>query len=392
MRAVAIHSRWRSWSRVAVLGAIAAGIAGCSAETTRFSDPNSNPFAASHGPAEYTGSVRGTSTVSSGVPTAQIAAQSLPPPIASRPATIGATSAPGGISGGGEGMGSYTPVPSRPSAAAPAPAPHEITGSVTLPHPHPTASSANVHVVARGETLMSISRRYHKHVHEIAAANRIAPDTRLKIGARIVIPGVSVAKATAPAPAPARPTPVVAAAPKPQPPHVAPPTHLAQAPAPAPKAAPTETASSANLAVAGSQATADAGGSAAGMAGPAFRWPVRGRVITGFGPKPNGQQSDGIDLAVPEGTAVHAAEDGVVAYAGNELKGYGNLVLIKHPNGYVTAYAHAKELLVKRGDQIKRGQAIAKSGQSGSADTPELHFEVRKGSTPVDPIQFLDGA
>jgi murein DD-endopeptidase MepM/ murein hydrolase activator NlpD len=89
---------------------------------------------------------------------------------------------------------------------------------------------------------------------------------------------------------------------------------------------------------------------------------------------------------------VKAAEDGVVAYAGNELKGYGNLVLVRHANGYVTAYAHASELLVKRGDPIKRGQVIAKSGQSGEVASPQLHFEIRKGSTPVDPLQFLNGA
>jgi murein DD-endopeptidase MepM/ murein hydrolase activator NlpD len=125
---------------------------------------------------------------------------------------------------------------------------------------------------------------------------------------------------------------------------------------------------------------------------PGFRWPVRGRIIAGFGPKPNGQQNDGIDVAVPENTPIKAAEDGEVAYAGSELKGYGNLVLVKHPNGYVTAYAHAKELLVKRGDKIKRGDVIAKSGQSGNVDAPQLHFEVRKGSAPVDPMQFLNGA
>jgi murein DD-endopeptidase MepM/ murein hydrolase activator NlpD len=124
---------------------------------------------------------------------------------------------------------------------------------------------------------------------------------------------------------------------------------------------------------------------------PSFRWPVKGRIIAGFGPKPNGQQNDGINLAVPEGTPVKAAEDGVVAYAGNELKGYGNLVLIRHPNGYVTAYAHAKELLVKRGDTIKRGQVIAHSGQSGNVDAPQLHFEVRKGPAPLDPMPMLSG-
>ena len=125
---------------------------------------------------------------------------------------------------------------------------------------------------------------------------------------------------------------------------------------------------------------------------PAFRWPVRGRVIAGFGSKPNGAQNDGINLAVPEGTPIKAADDGVVAYAGNELKGYGNLVLIRHSNGFVSAYAHASELMVKRGDTIKRGQVIAHAGQTGNVTSPQLHFEIRKGSTPVDPTQYLGGA
>ena len=130
---------------------------------------------------------------------------------------------------------------------------------------------------------------------------------------------------------------------------------------------------------------------AAQAAAPTFRWPVHGKVIAGFGPRPNGQQNDGINVAVPENTPIKAAEDGVVAYAGNELKGYGNLVLVRHSNGYVTAYAHAKELLVKRGDPIKRGQVIAKSGQTGNVDAPQLHFEVRKGPTPQDPMPMLNG-
>ena len=122
---------------------------------------------------------------------------------------------------------------------------------------------------------------------------------------------------------------------------------------------------------------------------PTFRWPVRGRVITAFGPKPSGQQNDGINVSVPEGTPIKAAEDGVVAYAGNELKTYGNLVLVRHSNGYVTAYAHASEIMVKRDDPVKRGQIIAKSGQTGNVAAPQLHFEIRKGSTPVDPAPFL---
>ncbi|HLJ70581.1 MAG TPA: peptidoglycan DD-metalloendopeptidase family protein [Roseiarcus sp.] len=120
---------------------------------------------------------------------------------------------------------------------------------------------------------------------------------------------------------------------------------------------------------------------------PEFRWPARGRIIQGF--KVGG--NDGINIAVPEGTSVKAAESGVVAYAGNELKGYGNLILIRHPNGFVTAYANNGELEVKRGEQVKRGQIIAKSGQSGNVSSPQLHFELRKGSTPVDPTSYLAG-
>lgn len=120
---------------------------------------------------------------------------------------------------------------------------------------------------------------------------------------------------------------------------------------------------------------------------PEFRWPARGRIIQGF--KSGG--NDGISIAVPAGTAVKAAESGVVAYAGSELKGYGNLVLIRHPNGFVSAYAHNGELNVKRGENVKRGQVIAKSGQTGNVTAPQLHFELRKGSTPVDPTQYLAG-
>ena len=122
---------------------------------------------------------------------------------------------------------------------------------------------------------------------------------------------------------------------------------------------------------------------------PKFRWPANGRIIAGYGPTTNGQQNDGINIALPENTPVKAAEDGVVAYAGNELKGYGNLVLIRHANGFVTAYANASEISVKRNDQVHRGQVIAKSGQTGSAATPQLHFEIRKNSAPVDPMQYL---
>ncbi len=118
-----------------------------------------------------------------------------------------------------------------------------------------------------------------------------------------------------------------------------------------------------------------------------FRWPARGRVISGYSGKGG---NEGINIAVPEGTPIKAAEGGTVAYAGSELKGYGNLVLIRHPNGYVSAYAHNGELKVKRGDAVKRGQVVASSGQTGNVSSPQLHFELRKGSAPVDPTPYLN--
>ena len=94
---------------------------------------------------------------------------------------------------------------------------------------------------------------------------------------------------------------------------------------------------------------------------------------------------------MPAGTSVRAAESGVVVYSGDGLKGYGNLVLIKHPNGFVSAYGNNAELDVKRGEKVTRGQVIAKSGDTGNVNSPQLHFELRKGSTPVDPTSYLAG-
>jgi murein DD-endopeptidase MepM/ murein hydrolase activator NlpD len=125
------------------------------------------------------------------------------------------------------------------------------------------------------------------------------------------------------------------------------------------------------------------------MSGNSFRWPVKGRVISGFGTRPDGGHNDGIDVAVPQGTSVKAAENGVVAYSGNELKGYGNLVLIRHANNWVSAYANNAELLVKRGDKVRRGQIIAKAGATGAVSQPQVHFELRKGSRPVDPTKHM---
>ncbi len=122
-----------------------------------------------------------------------------------------------------------------------------------------------------------------------------------------------------------------------------------------------------------------------------FRWPVRGRVISEFGSKSNGAKNDGINLSVPKGAAIVAAENGVVVYSGNELKGYGNLVLIRHKDGWSTAYAHVSQMLVKKGQKVRRGQVIAKAGQTGSVSRPQLHFELRRGTNPVNPRKYLSG-
>jgi len=122
---------------------------------------------------------------------------------------------------------------------------------------------------------------------------------------------------------------------------------------------------------------------------PAFHWPARGRVVAGFGSDVGGAPNNGIDLAVPAGTDIRAAEEGVVLYTGNEIKSLGNLILLSHRDDFITAYGHAKSFQVKAGDTVRRGQVIAKSGQTGTAKAPQLHFEIRKDTTPVDPAQYL---
>jgi murein DD-endopeptidase MepM/ murein hydrolase activator NlpD len=259
----------------------------------------------------------------------------------------------------------------QPAAVAPAQS-HAATAShqaPSAPRSKLVAPSA-VHVVAAGETLKSIARTYRKPAAVIARANNLAVNAKVKPGERITIPDIKEASQATPTRNEASATP--------------PTTKLAMADS-------SQTARVVEPAPAMSSQEAVKSAEPAGSL-PGFRWPVRGRVIVAFGPKPNGVQNDGINLAVPEGTPIKAAEEGVVAYAGSELKGYGNLVLVRHPNGFVTAYAHASDILVKRGETVKRGQVIAHAGQTGNVTSPQLHFEIRKGATPVDPSQYLSGA
>ncbi len=120
-----------------------------------------------------------------------------------------------------------------------------------------------------------------------------------------------------------------------------------------------------------------------------FMMPVQGKVISGYGPKADGLHNDGINIKATKGTPVRAAENGTVVYAGNELKGYGNLVIIRHADKYMTAYAHMDKILAKRGENVKAGQSIGTVGSTGGVDSPQLHFEIRKGSDALDPQKYL---
>ncbi len=407
-----VPSRPRAWPRVAILALVGVAVAGCS-NSARF-DSGLSASNRQTPPQETTGSI--SSRPASG---GRIESQSLPAP--SRPAGVVSS---GGVANGAQGLGAYRPGTSDVTgsvAARAAPAGHwtwdggaPVTvgygetietiarkygvpisailqtngfsnagsvkpgqrvvipryvsaGAPQAPAPRTTES---VHIVAPGEGLIGIAHKYGVPLTALARANHIQPYGKISIGDRLTIPGGRRVAARYPA------TPQVA-----QPRTVAT-EKVASAPVQNARVATAETNSTESV-----THTAEAAGSM-----PSFRWPVKGRIIAGFGPRPNGAQNDGINLAVPEGTPIKAADDGVVAYAGNELKGYGNLVLIRHANGFVSAYANASELLVKRGDTIKRGQVIAHAGQTGNVTSPQLHFEIRKGATPVDPTKYLGGA
>ncbi len=238
--------------------------------------------------------------------------------------------------------------------------------------------------VASGDNLYSLSRRYGVSVDEIQSANDLT-DNRLHVGQHLVIPGAGYTKSRSAARVAARET---RPAPKPDAPAV---RSVKTTSIPAPGASKPAVAASDEVIGGRNQqvASVDHLPAPEPMSGNSFRWPVQGRIISAFGTKPDGGHNDGINVAVPTGTSVKAAENGVVAYAGNELKGYGNLVLIRHSNNWVSAYAHNEEILVQRGDQVRRGQVIAKAGNTGQVSQPQLHFELRKGSRPVDPTKYM---
>ncbi len=263
------------------------------------------------------------------------------------------------------------------------------------------------HVVQSGDTLLAISRIYGVDQSSLARANNLTPPYALEPGQRLTLPGrIDANLAAMPQDqqqAYVAPTVSSAgndgsmsveelpAATGRQPSKQQPATQSAVAPSTSDTTAPTAPQKPAPKTTATKQADTEVAAipPQAPRGGERFLWPVKGRIISSFGPKKGGLNNDGINIAAPAGTNVIAADSGVVAYAGNELRGFGNLLLIRHADGWVTAYAHNEKLLVRRGERVKRGQAIAQIGSTGNVSAPQLHFEIRKGTDPVDPLKYL---
>ncbi|WP_416909370.1 MAG: peptidoglycan DD-metalloendopeptidase family protein [Polymorphobacter sp.] len=228
-------------------------------------------------------------------------------------------------------------------------------------------NGVRIHTVKNGETGIAIARAYGVPWPELAALNNLEPPYLLRIGDKLRLPSRQTVEArpieerakafsldvdtliTGSEPASRAPRPKAA--------DTSPPSRVASAPADA----------------------------------LTFLWPVDGRVISGFGPKSAGRFNDGINLKVSAGTPVRAAASGTVAYAGDAITGFGNLVLIRHEKGWVTAYGHNEALLVARGDKVRAGDPIARAGSTGAVAEPQLHFEIRRGRTALDPTTLLPG-
>lgn len=242
------------------------------------------------------------------------------------------------------------------------------------------SGAAGTYTVQEGDTLSRISRNTGVGVTAIKEANGLS-DGNIRIGQKLKIPGAGSTKVASAKPAATDAVVTSATKPTTTPETAAKPaTKSEQVAAYTP---PKKTEKVIEQAEEDGAAAPDATGIGR------MRWPVRGRVISQYG-KGTGKSNDGIDISVPEGTPVKAAENGVVIYAGDGLKEFGNTVLVRHEDGLVTVYGHASTLKVARGEKVKRGQEIAVSGMSGQTDAPKLHFEVRKNSSPVDPSAYLE--
>ncbi|MFC3226675.1 peptidoglycan DD-metalloendopeptidase family protein [Marinibaculum pumilum] len=229
-----------------------------------------------------------------------------------------------------------------------------------------------LYVVEGGDTLSGIAAGLGVEMAALAARNGLRAPYRIYPGQALEVPDGRAIRTVAAAPARAAadaslPSARRAASPAPR---------AAGNPAPAAKPAP-------------APAPRKAVAAPPPRSGKPFGWPLTGQILSRFGPKEGGLQNDGINIAARSGDPVRAADNGVVVYSGNELAGFGNLLLLRHGDGWVTAYAHNERLLVKRGDTVNRGQIIARAGRTGSVSSPQLHFEIRQGRQAVDPLDHL---
>ncbi len=297
--------------------------------------------------------------------------------------------------------------PAPPSVAAPRPTvivedidiavaaqPDAATGlsaaapkSVAVSSTQLSGSPAGTYRVAKGDTVYAIARRQGVDAKTIMALNDLAPPYTLRIGDRIRVPAsasiisndnVGLAAAP-PIPATAIAVPKASTRPLPQTPSSVPVILASAGPAPKLRPQPPRRLAAASGPV----------GLPPARSGGGFAWPVKGPVLAAYGALDGGRFNDGLNIGAPRGTPVIAAENGVVVYAGNEIRGFGNLVLLKHDGGIITAYAHNDALLVRRGDMVGKGDQIARVGRSGGVAEPQLHFEIRRGTQAVDPNTLL---
>jgi murein DD-endopeptidase MepM/ murein hydrolase activator NlpD len=247
------------------------------------------------------------------------------------------------------------------------------------------------HLVLPGDTLSEVAERYGTPTATLARVNRIAPPFKVYAGQVLAIPPQVLATPPTVLARPAAPTPALVAS-RPAPP---PPTKLeiiqaALAPLeeepPAVASPPPMTAEELEATRVAAQRPPPP------LSGDGFLWPVRGRIASAFGAKPNGARNDGVNIGAAEGTPVVAAENGVVVYAGDEIPGYGRMLLIAHADGFTTAYAHNRDLLVRVGTLVERGQRVATVGRTGDVTAPQLHFELRDGRVPIDPVAHFETA